>query len=80
MAKMKPKIIIGIDPGIHTGVAVWDKTAKVFTSLGTHGFWQAHEVINGHLSECDMIIPVAAIGLMMLPVKQKHYGTFQCVN
>lgn len=32
---MRPSLIVGIDPGVTTGVAVWDRTARVLTSVGS---------------------------------------------
>jgi hypothetical protein len=38
-------LIVGIDPGTDTGVAVWDKTAKRLTEMKTTGIVEAQELI-----------------------------------
>jgi len=33
-------MIIGIDPGVHVGFAVWSRTTKEFEKISTCSFWQ----------------------------------------
>src|SRR5574337_1837758 len=35
------KLLVGIDPGVNTGVAVWDRGAKAFSSLTTESIVSA---------------------------------------
>jgi hypothetical protein len=37
---IKPKVVVGIDPGISTGFAVWDSEKREFTVLKTLDFWK----------------------------------------
>ena len=38
---LKYKYVIGIDPGVNTGFAFWNKQDKKFVSLGTHSILTA---------------------------------------
>lgn len=40
---MKPRYVIGIDPGVSTGYAVWDREEKTLTNVTTLEFWGAFE-------------------------------------
>ena len=35
------EIMIGIDPGVNTGFAVWDAVKREFVTIGTGSFWEA---------------------------------------
>lgn len=38
-------IFIGIDAGVHTGIAIWSSAEMRFLKLQTVGFWKAHDII-----------------------------------
>ena len=38
-------IYIGIDPGTHTGFAVWDTTSRAFLEVATMPLWRAMEEV-----------------------------------
>lgn len=42
---MRPSLIVGIDPGVTTGVAVWDRTARVLTTVGSMTICAAMEFV-----------------------------------
>lgn len=44
-------IKIGIDPGVHTGVCVYDSKKKEIILLETHTFWSAIELIKNYYEE-----------------------------
>lgn len=51
MAKLgtiKPRFFIGIDPGVHTGVAVWDSKSRKFVSVETTTILQAIDLVKAH--------------------------------
>lgn len=41
----RKRYIIGIDPGVKTGIAVWDKDARAFHALRTMTFWTALDYV-----------------------------------
>jgi hypothetical protein len=41
-------IYIGIDPGIHTGVAVWDSKQRIIREIKTMNFWDTIALINNY--------------------------------
>ena len=41
----KPKIAIGIDPGVHTGISIWDSSEKKFLSIQTVKIHEAMEIV-----------------------------------
>lgn len=53
---MKPKLYIGIDPGVKTGIAIWDTEKQKFQAIKTCGFWEAHEVINSLIGNSMQLI------------------------
>lgn len=55
---------IGIDPGEHTGIAVWDNQTKTFDDVALMTFWEADEYIEG----------IFAIGY-----KGCYEGKYECV-
>lgn len=38
-------IYIGIDPGTHTGFAVWDSTSRSFLEVATYPLWKAMDEV-----------------------------------
>lgn len=36
---MSKRYVVGIDPGVKTGFAVWDRAERKFRSIGTTEFW-----------------------------------------
>lgn len=64
--KSNCKIYVGIDPGVNTGVAVWNPTTKKFDQMLTLDFWQTLSFIekNNHkdvffvLENPDLIKPM----------------------
>jgi hypothetical protein len=38
---MKPRLIVGIDPGVHTGFAIWSLEHEAFTDVRTLGITEA---------------------------------------
>lgn len=52
------RFIIGIDGGLHTGVAVWDTTKKEFVHMKTVDFWIAYEWISSSFSANETMVYV----------------------
>ena len=48
-------LIIGIDPGKNTGIAIYDPTRKVLTEVYMAKFWDAVELMRG-LSRQDTVV------------------------
>jgi len=46
------KLIIGIDPGVHTGYCVWNKDIKHISDYATLDFWSAIDKIRAMLDKC----------------------------
>ena len=46
-------IWIGIDPGTHTGFAVWDSHAKKFVEVATFPLWRAMDEVRKWQYACD---------------------------
>jgi len=53
---MKPLFFLGIDPGVKTGIAVWNTDAQSFTTLETLSFWQAYDEILRYDPKTTVII------------------------
>lgn len=47
---MTPNILIGIDPGVSTGYAIWNRQKNKFVKLLTIDFWKCLELIELELS------------------------------
>ena len=45
-------IYIGIDTGVHTGVAVWDSSNKSFTDIQTTSIHKAMDVVRDYKERC----------------------------
>lgn len=60
------RIFIGIDPGVHTGLAVWDATAKRFLRVETCSIVEAM----AHIKEIDHAM---ITGLYFEDAKQRQY-------
>lgn len=57
----KPKFthpfVVGIDAGVHTGIAVWDSKTEKFIFLVTGTFWTIyHLIVNFHKPESTLIV------------------------
>jgi hypothetical protein len=48
---MKAKYLIGIDPGAKTGLVIYDRQDKKFTSLLTTDFWGAYHIVAAYPKE-----------------------------
>lgn len=46
------KLYIGIDPGIHTGVAIWDKTSRRLEVVDTMTITRALELVTSNVELC----------------------------
>jgi hypothetical protein len=44
----RPNLVIGIDPGIDTGVAIYDRSHKRLVYAQTLCFWTAHDLIHSY--------------------------------
>lgn len=60
------RIYIGIDPGTHTGIAIWDSTAKRFLQIKTCSIVEAMATIN-------TIDKRQIVGLYFEDAKQRQY-------
>lgn len=57
MPTKRADIVIGVDPGVETGYAVWSRSNKRFTELLTLNFWTAYDRITAFLpSEIEIFI------------------------
>jgi hypothetical protein len=45
---MSANLVIGIDPGVNTGFAVYDRAVKELTALKKITFWEAYEYFSIH--------------------------------
>lgn len=50
-APVKFRLVIGIDPGTHTGFAVWDREARQFREIKTLGILEAVEALKGYQAQ-----------------------------
>lgn len=48
MSIVRPELVIGIDPGVETGYAVWSRARREFVELLTLSFWSAYDRILGY--------------------------------
>lgn len=55
---LKPKIFIGIDPGVKTGVAVWDTEGKKFRSILTLTILEAIELVSNYHEVSQIMVIV----------------------
>ena len=49
---MTRTLYIGIDPGTHTGVAIWDKTSRRLEVVGTMTITRAMELVTANVELC----------------------------
>ena len=57
--KEKPRFYISIDPGVSTGMAVWDTHLKEFTDIWTTDFWGCIAFIEKFIPDnvsCEVVI------------------------
>jgi hypothetical protein len=54
---MTDKIFIGIDPGVNTGVAVWNSTKGRFEKLLTLSFWEAIKFLEDTANVAQEFMP-----------------------
>lgn len=55
-------IYIGIDPGAHTGLAVWDSTSRAFLEVATLPIWRAMKSVLGWRDTCaEQSVPLVVI-------------------
>ncbi len=52
----KPRYLIGIDPGIHTGIAVWDRTEKRLLEVKATSILKAIQEVAGYRREGEIEI------------------------
>lgn len=57
----RPRYAIGIDPGVNTGLAVWDRTEKKLIECRTVDFWSAYwHLINTYqIFDTDMYVELS---------------------
>ena len=46
---MKRQLFIGIDPGTHTGIAIWDKTSRRLEVVDTMSITKAMEIVKANV-------------------------------
>lgn len=46
---MKRQLFIGIDPGTHTGIAIWDKTSRRLEMVDTMTITKAMEIVKANV-------------------------------
>ena len=51
MLQRRPEIVIGIDPGVETGFAVWSRSSKQFLELSTLSFWAAYDRVTAYQTD-----------------------------
>lgn len=65
---MKKHYCLGIDPGEHTGLAIWSKTEKCFKGLMTLDFWRTVKFL-----ECFEATMLAdSVGSLGLPTESQE--------
>jgi hypothetical protein len=69
MAEVERKYAIGIDPGVTTGFAMYDRRLKVISVVKTLDFWSCYEHLKATKPTCDMFIVVVEC-----PVKTAMYA------
>lgn len=52
------RYIIGVDPGVNTGISVWDKTEKKFAYIGCAKIHIAMEVVLSWVTKAGVLIRV----------------------
>ena len=55
---MAARVFIGIDPGTHTGVAVWDSASRAFLEVATLPLWKALDAVRAWNDMPDMEVRV----------------------
>jgi D-serine dehydratase len=53
---MKNTLYIGIDAGVHTGIAVWDQTDQQLVSVDTMTITKAMDVVRGLAESADIVV------------------------
>lgn len=53
---MKHTLYIGIDAGVHTGIAVWDRTDRRLVSVETMTITKAMDVVRGLAESADIVV------------------------
>lgn len=53
---MKHTLFIGIDAGVHTGIAVWDRTDHRLVSVETMTITKAMDVVRGLAESADIVV------------------------
>ena len=55
---MKQRYVVGIDPGEHTGVAVYDRDYKQFLAVRTMDFWTAFEFVTANYEASETLLVI----------------------
>lgn len=56
----RPRFVIGIDPGVESGFAVWDRITRRFVSIDTLKFWDVIDRVQVFgIHEAKVIVEVA---------------------
>lgn len=65
---MHKRYVIGIDPGVKTGLACYDREKKQITQFGTTGFWHVYESFAQ-----DTVTSITTLFIIETPKKTRLY-------
>ncbi len=57
-ATRKPQFAVGLDCGLHTGVAIYDREAKCLAGVFTLDFWRAYDFVTSTVTPETAVIVV----------------------
>jgi hypothetical protein len=59
--KLRPRLYIGIDCGVNTGIAIWNRIKGEFVSIETCSITQALFSVKGIVDQCVITFPVLIV-------------------